>query len=65
MRTLWDFSFTTVSKDSVFFMMYMYRLVEPTTRIWLKTHGQTEHRKEKFGIYLYYKFPTGEYENWK
>ena len=61
--TLRDFSFISVSKNSVFFTMH--RLVQLTTRMWLKNHGQTERWKERFISSLYYKFPTGEYENWE
>ncbi|KAJ5826076.1 hypothetical protein N7474_003214 [Penicillium riverlandense] len=61
--TLRDFSFISVSKNGVFFTMH--RLVQLTTRMWLKSHGQTERWKERFISNLSYKFPTGEYENWE
>ena len=41
----------------------MHRLVQLTTRVWLKTYGQIEQWKERFINNLYYKFPTGEYKN--
>jgi hypothetical protein len=61
--TLRDFSFISVSENSIFFTMH--RLVQLTTRIWLKTHGQKEQWKERFISNLCYEFPTGEYENWE
>jgi hypothetical protein len=61
--TLRDFSFISVSKDSVFFTMH--RLVQLTTRIWLEKHGQTERWKERFISTLYYKLPTGDYKDWE
>ncbi|KAK9846161.1 hypothetical protein MYU51_002992, partial [Penicillium brevicompactum] len=61
--TLRNFSFISVSNNSVFFTMH--RLVQMTIRIWLKTHGQTEQWKERFISILAQEFPTGEYENWE
>jgi putative hemolysin len=61
--TLRDFSFISASKNGAFFTMH--RLVQLTTRIWLETHGQMERWKEIFISRLYYKVPTGEYENWE
>jgi tetratricopeptide (TPR) repeat protein len=60
--TLRDFSFISVGKNSGFFTMH--RLVQLSTYIWLKIHGQTELWKERFINSLYYRFPTGEFENW-
>ncbi|KAJ5538671.1 hypothetical protein N7494_008150 [Penicillium frequentans] len=45
-------------------MLTMHRLVQLTTRAWLKSHAQTEHWKEIFIDKLYEEFPTGEYKNW-
>ncbi|KAJ6133730.1 hypothetical protein N7523_000052 [Penicillium sp. IBT 18751x] len=61
--TLRDYSFISVSQNSAFFTMH--RLVQLTTRVWLKSHRQTEQWKERFISNLYYKVPTGAYENWE
>lgn len=42
----------------------MHRLVQLTTRAWLKSHAETERWKEKFVNNVYEEFPTGRYENW-
>ncbi|QKX62526.1 uncharacterized protein TRUGW13939_09687 [Talaromyces rugulosus] len=57
-----NFSFISVGKNSVF---TMHRLVQLTTREWLKTHNQMEQWKERFISNLYYMFPIGDYENWE
>jgi hypothetical protein len=61
--TLRDFSFISVSENGLFFTMH--RLVQLTTHMWLKNHGQTEQWREMFISRIYNKFPTGEYEDWE
>ncbi|CAG8910138.1 unnamed protein product [Penicillium egyptiacum] len=60
--TLRDFAFISVSENSTFFTMY--RLVQLTMRVWLKSRGQINEWREMFISNLYREFPTGEYENW-
>ncbi|KAJ5372537.1 Tetratricopeptide-like helical [Penicillium concentricum] len=62
--TLRDYSFISISEDTTSFTMH--RLVQLTTRAWLKSHGQLDQWKDKFISTLYDEFPsTGEYENWE
>ncbi|KAJ6013114.1 hypothetical protein N7522_003469 [Penicillium canescens] len=58
-----DYSFVSVSENGTFFTMH--RLVQLTTRAWLKSHGQIDQWREKFISKLCEEFPTGEYENWE
>ncbi|KAJ6050146.1 hypothetical protein N7444_006862 [Penicillium canescens] len=60
--TLRDHSFISFYEDRTVFTMH--RLVQLTTRVWLKAHGQTEHWREQFVNKLCQEFPTGEYEDW-
>ena len=61
--TLRNYSFISVSENSDFFTMH--RLVQLTTRAWLKSHGQIDKWNDKFISILFDKFPTSEYENWE
>ncbi|CAG8947722.1 unnamed protein product [Penicillium salamii] len=61
--TLRDYSFISVIENS--FLFTMHRLVQLTTRAWLKTHGQIDRWKDEFISTLCDEFPTGEYENWE
>ncbi|KAA8646779.1 uncharacterized protein ATNIH1004_005454 [Aspergillus tanneri] len=61
--TLRNYSFISVCETSTFFTMH--RLMQLTTRAWLKSHGQIDQWKEKFISNLSEEFPTGEYENWE
>ncbi|OQE16973.1 hypothetical protein PENSTE_c022G00411, partial [Penicillium steckii] len=61
--TLRDYSFVSISENSTLFTMH--RLVQLTTRAWLKSHGQLERWKDRFINMLCDEFPTGEYENWE
>ncbi|KAJ5125244.1 hypothetical protein N7526_007421 [Penicillium atrosanguineum] len=60
--TLKDYSFISISENSLLFTMH--RLVQLTTRAWLKTHGQIDLWREKFISNLNWEFPTGRYKNW-
>ncbi|KAF3396282.1 hypothetical protein F1880_006840 [Penicillium rolfsii] len=60
--TLRNYSFISVSEHGT--SLAMHRLVQLTTRAWLKSHGETEQWKEKFIGNVYEEFPTGRYENW-
>ncbi|KAJ5149701.1 hypothetical protein N7448_001279 [Penicillium atrosanguineum] len=61
--TLRGYSFISFDKESTFFTMH--RLVQLTTRAWLKAHGQTDKWREKFISNLCEEFPTGRYEDWE
>ncbi|KAJ5975379.1 hypothetical protein N7481_009086 [Penicillium waksmanii] len=58
-----NYSFISVKENSTSFTMH--RLVQLTTRAWLKSHGQIDHWRDKFISTLCEEFPTGEYENWE
>ncbi|KAJ6000894.1 hypothetical protein N7481_001303 [Penicillium waksmanii] len=60
--TLRNYSFISISENSTLFTMH--RLVQLTTRAWLKSHGQMDRWKDRFISILCDEFPTGEYENW-
>ncbi|EPS32151.1 hypothetical protein PDE_07111 [Penicillium oxalicum 114-2] len=60
--TLRNYSFISVSENGTSFDMH--RLVQLTTRAWLKSHGETERFRERFISNMYREFPTGQYENW-
>jgi hypothetical protein len=61
--TLRDFSFISISEGGTSFMMH--RLVQLSTRAWLKTHKLEEQWKEKFIKNLAQEFPSGNYETWE
>ncbi|KAJ5719806.1 hypothetical protein N7493_007384 [Penicillium malachiteum] len=61
--TLRDYSFISMSESNKSFMMH--RLIQLTTRAWLKSHGELNYWREEFITTLYEEFPTGEYENWE
>ncbi|KAJ5971839.1 uncharacterized protein N7479_001757 [Penicillium vulpinum] len=61
--TLRDYSFISVIENSTLFTMH--RLVQLTTRAWLKSHGQKDQWKGEFISILCEEFPTAEYENWE
>ncbi|KAJ5122605.1 hypothetical protein N7526_009542 [Penicillium atrosanguineum] len=61
--TLRNYSFISVSENGSSFMMH--RLVQLTTRAWLKSHGVMEPWKEIFISNLNRKFPIGKYEHWE
>ncbi|KAJ5691282.1 hypothetical protein N7488_012017 [Penicillium malachiteum] len=61
--TLRDYSFISASENGAFFTMH--RLVQLTTRVWLKSNGQIEQWRETFIGILHQEFPTGEYKNWE
>ncbi|CAG8345481.1 unnamed protein product, partial [Penicillium salamii] len=61
--TLRDYSFISVTENSTLFSMH--RLVQLTTRAWLKSQGQIDQWKDQFISTLCDEFPTGEYENWE
>ncbi|KAJ6126484.1 hypothetical protein N7523_002096 [Penicillium sp. IBT 18751x] len=60
--TLRNYSFIFVIENGASFAMH--RLVQLTTRAWLKSHGETERWRERFIANIYGEFPTGRYENW-
>jgi len=60
--TLRNYSFISICENSTSFTMH--RLVQLTTRAWLKSDGQIDKWKDKFISILCDEFPTGEYENW-
>lgn len=60
--TLRDYSCVTIKDKSTFMI---HRLVQLTTRAWLKSHGQIDQWKDKFITILCNDFPTGEYKNWE
>lgn len=59
--TLRDYSFISISETGTFFMMH--RLVQLTTRAWLKSHKLVDQWRNKFVGILYHEFPAGQYEN--
>ncbi|KAJ6023965.1 hypothetical protein N7540_004762 [Penicillium herquei] len=61
--TLSNYSFIAISESKEFFTMH--RLIQLTTRAWLKSQGQLNHWREEFITTLYEEFPSGEYENWE
>lgn len=61
--TLRDYSFISLSENGTFFTMH--RLVQLTTRAWLKSHGQIDEWREKFIGHLYQEFPNSRYEIWE
>lgn len=61
--TLRNYSFISPSENETFFTMY--RLVQLTTRPWLKSHGQIDKWKDRFISILCNEFPTGGHENWE
>jgi tetratricopeptide (TPR) repeat protein len=61
--TLRDYSFISIIENTTLFTMH--RLVQLTTRAWLKSHGQIDQCKGEFISTLCDEFPTGEYENWE
>ncbi|CAG8410992.1 unnamed protein product [Penicillium salamii] len=61
--TLRAYSFISVIENSTLFTMH--RLVQLTTRAWLKSHGQIDQWRGEFISTLCDEFPTGEYENWE
>ncbi|KAJ5569107.1 hypothetical protein N7450_011593 [Penicillium hetheringtonii] len=60
-NTLRDYSFISISDNNLF---TMHRLVQLTTRAWLKSHGQINQWREKSIRNLYQEFPFCQYENW-
>lgn len=58
-----DFSLISVSENSTFFTMH--RLVQLTTRAWLKSHGEIHQWRERFVRILCEEFPTAQYEHWE
>ncbi|KAJ5515829.1 hypothetical protein N7527_007389 [Penicillium freii] len=61
--TLRNFSFIRASEDGVSFMMH--RLVQLSTRVWLKSHGEEEQWQRKFIKNLAAEFPSGDYGTWE
>lgn len=61
-RMLRDYSFISISKNSTSFRMS--RLVQLTTRAWLKSYGEIDQWRERFISNLYQEFPISPYENW-
>lgn len=57
-----EHSFISLSEDSKVFLMH--RLVQLSTRVWLKSHGKVEQWRGVFINNLCKEFPTGEYKNW-
>ncbi|KAJ5660390.1 hypothetical protein N7507_006841 [Penicillium longicatenatum] len=57
-----DYSFINVSENGTMFTMH--RLVQLTTRAWLKSHGKLDQWREKFISILCEEFPNPQYENW-
>ncbi|RAL07856.1 uncharacterized protein BO97DRAFT_473365 [Aspergillus homomorphus CBS 101889] len=60
--TLRNYSFISIGESGTSFTMH--RLVQLTTRAWLKSYGEIERWRERFIRNLSDEFPTGEYENW-
>ncbi|KAJ5510416.1 Tetratricopeptide-like helical [Penicillium expansum] len=61
--TLRDYSFISISENSTF---TMHRLVQLTTRAWLKSHGEIDQWKNQSISTLFDVFPdTGEYKDWE
>ncbi|KAJ5655131.1 hypothetical protein N7507_007081 [Penicillium longicatenatum] len=61
--TLRSFSFISIRENGTSFTMH--RLVQLTTRAWLKCHGEIERWKNKFISNMHSEFPSGRYENWE
>ncbi|KAL3455044.1 P-loop containing nucleoside triphosphate hydrolase protein [Aspergillus heterothallicus] len=61
--TLSNYSFILVNESGTSFTMH--RLIQLTTRAWLKNYGEIEQWREKFLGNLSNKIPTGAYENWE
>ncbi|KAJ0417074.1 P-loop containing nucleoside triphosphate hydrolase protein [Aspergillus carlsbadensis] len=61
--TLRNYSFILVGESGTYFTMH--RLMQLTTRAWLKSYGEIELWGEIFIGNLSNEFPTGEYENWE
>ncbi|KAB8067091.1 TPR-like protein [Aspergillus leporis] len=57
-----NYSFISTNDCGISFSMH--RLVQLTTRAWLKSHNKLNHWKEIFISIIYREFPTGQYENW-
>jgi tetratricopeptide (TPR) repeat protein len=60
--TLRNYSFILVDESGTSFTMH--RLMQLTTRAWLKSYGEIERWRERFICNLSDEFPTGQYENW-
>ncbi|KAK9604423.1 hypothetical protein V6Z93_002391 [Aspergillus fumigatus] len=61
--TLRHYSFIQVDESGTSFSMH--RLMQLTTRAWLKSYGEIERWRERFIYNLSDAFPTGAYENWE
>ncbi|KAJ5808841.1 hypothetical protein N7474_010110 [Penicillium riverlandense] len=61
--TLRNYSFISVSETGTFFTMH--RLVQLSTRAWLKSRGQIDQWRDYFISNLCEALSTGEYENWE
>ncbi|KAJ5651966.1 hypothetical protein N7507_009392 [Penicillium longicatenatum] len=61
--TLRDFSFISVSEGGTSFIMH--RLVQLSTRAWLKSHGDQEQWQGQFIQNLAKVFPSGNYATWE
>ncbi|KAJ5651655.1 hypothetical protein N7507_009081 [Penicillium longicatenatum] len=61
--TLRNYSFISVDESGTSFTMH--RLMQLTTRAWLKSYGEIGRWRERFIRNLSDEFPTGEYENWE
>ncbi|KAL2859775.1 P-loop containing nucleoside triphosphate hydrolase protein [Aspergillus lucknowensis] len=61
--TLRNYSFIFVDESGTSFTMH--RLMQLTTRAWLKSYGEIEQWRERFIHNLSNEFPTGEYDNWE
>ncbi|KAJ5935998.1 hypothetical protein N7454_005296 [Penicillium verhagenii] len=62
-NTLRDFSFISASENGSSFMMH--RLVQLSTRAWLKSHGEEDQWQERFIMNLAKEFPSGDYGTWE
>ncbi|KAJ5213388.1 hypothetical protein N7449_000557 [Penicillium cf. viridicatum] len=60
-ETLEDYSFISSSNDGLF---TIHRLVQLSTRTWLRSHGKIHHWREKCISNLFREFPTGLYKDW-
>lgn len=58
-----NYSFISVSDTGSYFTMH--RLVQLTTRAWLKSHKQLEQWRGKFISILHQELLTGKYKNWQ
>ncbi|CAG8020814.1 unnamed protein product [Penicillium nalgiovense] len=63
LTTLRDYSLISVSKDGTLFTIH--RLVQLSTRAWLKSYGQVQEWREKSIRILAEEFPSGDYVNWE